>query len=65
MLNLISSDLNIDRSTIVDFEINVVDTQPPAIIGLHKEFVSAPRLDNLGSSLTSLDSLIEIHKQGP
>jgi aspartyl aminopeptidase len=29
------------------------------LFGLHKEFVSSARLDNLGSSLTSLDSLIE------
>lgn len=31
-------------------------------MGLHKEFVSGARLDNLGSSLTALDSLIEVHK---
>jgi len=43
----------------VDFELNVIDTQPSAIVGLHKEFVSSPRLDNLGSSLVALDSLIE------
>lgn len=65
LLNLISTDLQIDRSQIVDFELNVVDHQEPSIIGLHKEFVSGPRLDNLGSSLVSLDSIIELHKSGP
>ncbi len=44
---------------IVDFELNVVDTQPAGLVGLHKEFVSSPRLDNLGSSLVSLDALID------
>lgn len=31
-------------------------------MGLHKEFVSSGRLDNLGSSLTALDAIIESHK---
>lgn len=59
VLNRIGDDLKIDPKTIVDFELNVIDTQPAALIGLHKEFVSSPRLDNLGSSLVSLDALLE------
>ena len=31
---------------------------------MHKEFVSSPRLDNLGSSLPSVDSIIEYAKEG-
>ena len=31
-------------------------------MGLHEEFVSSPRLDNLGSSLCSLDALIQRSK---
>lgn len=37
---------------------------PPAITGLHQEFVASPRLDNLASSLCSLDSIISHHKEG-
>ena len=37
----------------------MVDTQPAALVGLYKEFVSSPRLDNLASSLVALDSIIE------
>ena len=37
----------------------MVDTQPAALVGMHREFVSSPRLDNLGSSLVALDSIIE------
>ena len=55
----IGSDLGVDPKLIVDFELNVVDTQPAGLVGLHKEFVSSPRLDNLGSSLVSLDALID------
>lgn len=59
LLNLIGQDLGIDPHSIIDFELNVVDTQPAQLIGLHKEFVSSPRLDNLGSSLVALDALLE------
>jgi aspartyl aminopeptidase len=64
LLNRISNDLDIDRNIIVDFELNAIDSQPACLVGLHKEFVSSPRLDNLGSSLTSLDSIIEVYKTG-
>lgn len=47
----------------MDFELNVIDAQPSQLVGLHKEFVSSPRLDNLGSSLISLDSIIDVHQQ--
>ena len=33
-------------------------------MGLHNEFVSSPRLDNLASSLCSLDSIVEYSKTG-
>jgi aspartyl aminopeptidase len=59
LLKRIATDLKIETSQIVDFELNVIDTQPSAIVGLHKEFVSSPRVDNLVSSLVALDSLIE------
>jgi aspartyl aminopeptidase len=58
LLNLIAGHLSITPKQIVDFELNVVDTQPAGLVGLHKEFVSSPRLDNLGSSLVALDALI-------
>ena len=34
------------------------------MFGLHKEFISSGRLDNLCSSIVSLDALIDIHKEG-
>ncbi len=61
LVQRISHDLKIERKTIVDFELNVIDSQPAQLVGLHKEFISSARLDNLGSSLVSLDSLIEAH----
>lgn len=40
----------------------MIDSQPAQLIGLHQEFVSSPRLDNLGSSLVSLDAIIDAHQ---
>lgn len=49
--------------SIVDFELTAYDHHPPAITGLHREFVSSPRLDNLASSLCSLDALVSHSNQ--
>lgn len=59
VLDKIGADLEIDPRNIVDFELNVIDTQPAGLVGLHKEFLSSPRLDNLGSSLVALDAILE------
>ena len=55
----IATDLNVDPNHLTNFELNVHDAQPAAIVGLHKEFVSSARLDNLASSLVAVDALIE------
>lgn len=60
-LDLVARDLDVGVSQIVDFEFAAYDFHRPAITGLHDEFVSSPRLDNLASSLSSLDALID-HK---
>jgi aspartyl aminopeptidase len=43
---------------VLDFEISLYPTQPAGLVGLHKEFVAAPRLDNLLSCYTSLQALL-------
>ena len=62
LTQLIANDLNIQRDQIIDFELNCYDSQPSCLVGLHEEFVSSPRLDNLGSSLCALDALIQHSK---
>ncbi|MFT6916874.1 MAG: aspartyl aminopeptidase [Motiliproteus sp.] len=44
---------------VLDFEICCYDTQPPALIGLHKEFIASARLDNLLSCFIGLQSLLQ------
>lgn len=62
LTNLIATDLGVERQRIIDFELNLADAQPPGLFGLHQEFVSSPRLDNLGSSLVAVDSIIHHSK---
>jgi len=54
----------VNTNEIVDFELCLYDFQQPAITGFHNEFVSSPRLDNMASSLSSLDAIIDYHKTG-
>lgn len=63
-LDRLANDLGVSIDEIIDFELTAYDHHPPAIIGLHREFVSSPRLDNLASSLCSLDSIIDYSKTG-
>lgn len=63
LTDLMANDLGIKREDIVDFELNLCDSQPAGLVGIHEEFVSSPRLDNLGSSLCALDALIKHSKK--
>ena len=59
LTQLMANDLEIQRDNIIDFELSCYDAQPSGLFGLHDEFVSSPRLDNMASSLCSLDALIQ------
>ena len=43
---------------VLDYELCFYDTQPPALVGLHEEFIASARLDNLLSCFTGLQSLL-------
>ncbi|MEP1469486.1 MAG: M18 family aminopeptidase [Halieaceae bacterium] len=43
---------------VLDYEMAFYDTQPPAQIGLQKQFIASARLDNLLSCFTGLQSLL-------
>jgi aspartyl aminopeptidase len=58
LANLIANELQIEKKQIVDFDLCLYDTQQSCLLGIDQEFVSSGRLDNLGSSLVSVHSLI-------
>mmetsp|Transcript_31549 Transcript_31549/g.27945 ORF Transcript_31549/g.27945 Transcript_31549/m.27945 type:complete len:492 (-) Transcript_31549:52-1527(-) len=59
-LNLIAEEIGTTAENIVDFELSMVDTNKSQLIGLHKEFISSGRLDNMLSSLTATHALLEV-----
>jgi aspartyl aminopeptidase len=44
---------------ILDYELSFYDVQPPAVIGLHDDFIASARLDNLLSCYTGLMALLD------
>ncbi|HSC67380.1 MAG TPA: M18 family aminopeptidase [Cellvibrio sp.] len=48
---------------VLDYEISLYDTQPPAIIGLEQDFIASARLDNLLSCFVGLQALLEVDDQ--
>jgi len=44
---------------VLDYELAFYDVQPPAVIGLHQDFIASARLDNLLSCYTGLMGLLD------
>uniref|UniRef100_A0A7S1SPJ3 aspartyl aminopeptidase n=1 Tax=Tetraselmis chuii TaxID=63592 RepID=A0A7S1SPJ3_9CHLO len=59
LLNVLAEELGCDTKDIFDLELNVCDTQPGVIGGVHNEFVWVGRLDNLAMSYCSLAALLD------
>ena len=64
LLSLISEELNISISDILDFDLYLYDTTPPSIFGLQQEMISAGRLDDLSMVHASLEALITASDEG-
>jgi len=54
-----------DVASILDFELSLYDTQPPALVGLHKEFICSARLDNLLSCFVGMKALLDSQEVCP
>ncbi|XP_024381108.1 probable aspartyl aminopeptidase isoform X3 [Physcomitrium patens] len=59
LLEVLAEQLNCSVEEIVDFELNVCDTQPSCVGGARKEFIFSGRLDNLASSYCALRALLD------
>ncbi|ANB12302.1 Ape4p [Sugiyamaella lignohabitans] len=59
LLSLIAAEAKVNVEDIQDFELLLYDTQPSVIGGLKDEFIFSPRLDNLCSSYTATQGLLE------
>ena len=62
ILAILAEELKCEQDDIVDFELNVCDTQKSQIGGATNEFIFSGRLDNLCSSFCALKALIDASK---
>ena len=59
LINLIAEELLVEKAQIIDFDLYLYDTTPPCTFGLHNEFLSAGRLDDLSMVHAGLTALLE------
>ncbi|CAI4228982.1 unnamed protein product [Auanema sp. JU1783] len=58
-LEVLAKTAGVQKEDIVDLDLYLYDTQPAAITGLHEEFISGARLDNLVGTYTAINGLLE------
>ena len=57
-IDYLSSYLNVKKDDILDFELQLYINESPKVIGLNKELLSSPRLDNITSMQACITGLI-------
>src|SRR5690606_4131800 len=60
LLQWLQTEGGVETATrVLSHELSFYDTQPPAMVGMHNEFIASARLDNLLSCYVSLQALLE------
>lgn len=65
LMNVICEELQIQKADIIDFDLYLYDTTPACTVGVHNEFISAGRLDDLSMVHAGLMALLETDKENP
>lgn len=60
LLRLVAEDLNVDMAAILDFDLLVYNTEKSCTFGLHDEFISAGRLDDLSMMHAALEAIVDV-----
>ncbi len=58
LLNIICEELSIEREDILDFDLYLADASPACTFGVHEEFISSGRLDDLSMCFAGLEALL-------
>ena len=58
LMNVICDELNINQEEILDFDLYLADTAPACTFGIHNEFVSSGRLDDLSMCYAGLEAML-------
>ena len=59
LLDFIAGYAGVDAEDILDYELCLYNPEAPQCIGIHDEFISAPRLDDLTSACAAIHGLID------
>ena len=58
LMNVITSELNIQKEDILDFDLYLADATPACTFGVHNEFISSGRLDDLSMCWAGIEAMI-------
>ena len=58
LLHLISTELQVEQTDILDFDLYLCDATPACLVGMHDEFISSGRLDDLSMCYAGLEALL-------
>lgn len=59
LINIVADELGINPASILDFDLSLYDTTPACTVGLHNEYLTSGRIDDLSMAHAALTSLIE------
>lgn len=58
ILNLLADELGVDKDMILDYDLSLFDTTPACRTGLHSEFITSGRLDDLSMVHAAMTALL-------
>ena len=58
LMNVITEELNVKAGEILDFDLYLYDYTPACVVGVHNEFISSGRLDDLSMVHAGLEALL-------
>lgn len=63
LLDALADKLEAEKTDILDYELCIYNADEPQTIGLHEDFISGPRLDNLVSAYAVLQAILSEQRQ--
>ena len=58
LMNVITNELNIQKENVLDFDLYLADATPACTFGVHDEFISSGRLDDLSMCWAGVEAMI-------
>lgn len=58
LMNVITDELNIQKENVLDFDLYLADATPACTFGVHNEFISSGRLDDLSMCWAGVEAMI-------